>query len=99
MDSSRTGHNIGALRQHYAQAEQYVQKILPAQPQEETHGALLYVSVATEISYTEGSMKGIADCLVFDAALSAVIRAEFPKLASKALARMERTASEAERAA
>lgn len=92
MDQPRIPPQAGLLRKQHALAEQYVQKILPADPQEAATGKLAYVSVDTKISYTESGVPRTAHCEAFDAALARIIRAEFDRLAMMALVQMHRAA-------
>jgi hypothetical protein len=92
MDQPRTSPQTGLLRKQHTLAEQYVQKILPADPREAATGTLAYVSVDTKISYTESGVARTAHCEAFDAALARIIRAEFERLAMMALVQMHRAA-------
>lgn len=92
MDQPRTPPQTGLLRRQHALAEQYIQKVLPADPREAATGALAYVSVDTKISYTESGVVRTAHCEAFDAALARIIRAEFDRLAMMALVQMHRAA-------
>ena len=96
MDHKASPPLAGRLRCLHTAAESYIQKVLPTDPNETPNGKLAHISIVTRISYSESGMPYLAEDETFDAVLTAVVKAEFPRLAMMALVRLDRAAKAAE---